>query len=150
SLDNRNACEIKKDGHFGRRTRNVMMTREEESGACLIDGVHDGYVPLNGVSHRRRLYLSDQGHDLRGEETLTCGIGLSKPVPVEIRFHLHPRVLVSLVRGKTEALLRLPGGSGWRFAQTGGTISLENSIYLGEGCRPRKTKQLVISGLMDA
>lgn len=150
TLDHRNACEIRKDGHFGRRTRNVVVTREEMSGVCLIDGAHDGYVPLNGISHRRRLYLSDQGHDLRGEETLTCSVGLSKPVEVSIRFHLHPRVLVSLVRGKKEALLRLPGGSGWRFAQTGGTISLENSVYLGEGCRPRKTKQLVISGVMDA
>lgn len=149
TLDHKNACEIRQDGHFGRRTRNVVVTREDVSGASLIDGVHDGYVPLNGISHRRRMYLSDQGHDLRGEETLTCSIGLSKPVDVTLRFHLHPRVPVSLVRGRKDALLRLPSGAGWRFTQTGGTISLENSIYLGEGGRPRKTKQLVISARME-
>jgi uncharacterized heparinase superfamily protein len=149
TIDHRNACEIRKDGHFGRRTRNVVVTREDINGASLVDGVHDGYVPMNGISHRRRLYLSDQGHDLRGEETLTCSVGLSKPVDISIRFHLHPRVLVSLVRGKKDALLRLPGGAGWRFTQTGGTISLENSVYLGEGGRPRKTKQLVITARME-
>lgn len=145
TLDYRNACEIRKDGHFGRRTRNVVAVREDMQGACLVDAVHDGYVPLNGISHRRRLYLSDHGHDLRGEETLTCGVGLSKPVEAIIRFHLHPRVLVSLVRGKQEALLRLPGGSGWRFSQSGGALALDNSIYLGSGHRPRKTKQIVVS-----
>lgn len=149
ALDYRNACEIRKDGHFGRRTRNVVVTREEADGACLIDGVHDGYVPLNGISHRRRLYLSDQGHDLRGEETLSCSVGLSKPVEVAIRFHLHPRVQVSLIRGKREALLRLPGGAGWIFSHEGGQLALDNSIYMGDGLRPRKTKQLVISTRME-
>ncbi len=149
-LDNRNACEIRKDGHFGRRTRNVVVSREEQNGACLIDGVHDGYVPLNGISHRRRLYLSDQGHDLRGEETLTCSVGISKPVEAVLRFHLHPRVQVSLIRDKQDALLRLPGGSGWVFSHAGGALTLENSVYLGEGCRPRKTKQLVITMPVDS
>ena len=150
TIDDRNACEVRKDGHFGRRTRNVLATREDSHGSCLIDAVHDGYVPLNGISHRRRLYLTDHGHDLRGEETLTCSVGLSRPVSIAIRFHLHPRVSVSLVRGKKEALLRLPGGAGWRFSHTGGTLSLENSIYLGDGHRPRKTKQLVISLPMES
>src|SRR5262249_26104567 len=129
TIDYRNACEIRKDGHFGRRTRNVVATREEKDGICLIDAVHDGYVPLNGISHRRRLYLADQGHDLRGEETLSCSVGLSKPAEIAVRFHLHPRVLVSLIRGKEEALLRLPGGAGWIFSHSGGTLTLENSIY---------------------
>lgn len=149
TIDHRDACEIRKDGHFGRRTRNVVVTREDAGGACLIDGVHDGYVPMNGISHRRRLYLSDHGHDLRGEETLTCSVGLSRPVDVTLRFHLHPRVPVSLVRGKKDAILRLPNGTGWRFTQSGGTLGLENSVYLGAGGRPWKTKQLVISTRMD-
>lgn len=150
TLDNRNACEIRKDNHLGRRTRHVVATREDNMGACLVDAVHDGYVPLNGITHRRRLYLSDQGHDLRGEDSLTCAVGLSKPVDVMIRFHLHPRVLVSLVRGKQDALLRLGGGAGWRFSQTGGVLSLDNSVYLGEGNRPRKTKQITIAARMDS
>jgi uncharacterized heparinase superfamily protein len=150
SLDYRNACEIRADGHFGRRPRSVTVTRDETPDACLIEGAHDGYVPVNGITHRRRLYLGDQGHDLRGEENLTCTVGLSKTVDVAVRFHLHPRVLVSSIREGKEALLRLPGGAGWRFFHSGGALAVENSIYLGQGSRPRKTKQLVIYGQMSS
>lgn len=150
TLDWRNAAEIRKDGHFGRRPRSVVVNRQDSADACLIDAVHDGYVPLNGVSHRRRLYLSEQGHDLRGEETLTCATNLTREIGVVARFHLHPRVTVSLTKDGTEALLRLPGGAGWSFVQSGGVLSLENSIYMGQGCRPRKTKQLVITTTMDS
>jgi uncharacterized heparinase superfamily protein len=149
ALDYRNACEIRHDGHLGRRPRTVTVTRDETADACLIDGAHDGYVPVNGITHRRRLYLGDQGHDLRGEENLTCSVGLSRTVEVAVRFHLHPRVLVSLVKDGREALLRLPGGAGWRFFHSGGALALENSIYMGQGARPRKTKQIVIYGQMD-
>lgn len=149
SIDYRNACEIRNDGHLGRRPRAVTMTREENNDSCLIDAAHDGYVPVNGITHRRRLYLGDQGHDLRGEENLTCTVGLGKTVEVAVRFHLHPRVQVSLVKDGKEALLRLPGGAGWRFFHSGGALALENSIYMGEGARPRKTKQIVIYAQMS-
>ncbi|MCB9990495.1 MAG: heparinase II/III family protein [Rhodospirillales bacterium] len=150
-IDYRNSCEIRdhQHGHFGRKPRKVTMLREESKDAVLVEATHDGYVPLNGITHRRRLYLGASGHDLRGEENLTCSIGTVKPAEVTLRFHLHPRVLVSLIQNGEEALLRLPGGAGWRFFHSAGKLSLENSIYLGQGTRPRKTKQLVITGRMD-
>ena len=149
AIDHRNACEIHKDGSMGRKPRIVTVSREDMGGAVLLDACHDGYVPLTGITHRRRLYLAEQGGDLRGEETLNCAVGLSKGHDVTVRFHLHPRVSVSLVQGGTEALLRLPAGPGWRFTLSGdATLALENSVYLGEGLRPRKTKQLVLNTLM--
>jgi len=106
---------------------------------------------VNGITHRRRLYLGAYGHDLRGEDKLTCSIGLQKQHEYAIRFHLHPRALVSLIRDGQEALLRLQNGSGWRFVQQGGVhLALENSIYLGEGTTPRKTKQIVIYGNIES
>ena len=148
-VDDRNACEIRADGHFGRRSRKISVSREEKNGAVLIEAAHDGYAALNGIMHRRRLYLAQGGHDLRGEETLTCSVGLSRPVDVCLRFHLHPGVQVSLIQDGREALLRLPGGAGWRFFHVGGLLSLEDSLYLGQCGQPRKTKQLVISGVME-
>ena len=149
TLDYRNACEIREDGHFSRKPRVVSIVREETKGSCLLEATHDGYALLNGIEHRRRLYLSDQGHDLRGEDILTSQAGPAKPVNVAIRFHIHPRVMVSLIgEGNEEALLRLPSGIGWRFHQSGGILKLEDSVYLGEDSRPRKTKQLVVYGDM--
>lgn len=149
-IDCRNICEIRDDGHFGRTPRTVMVSRDQTRDAVLLEGSHDGYVPLNGIAHRRRLYLSQQGHDLRGEESLTCSTGLGKSVDVALRFHLHPKVMASLIQNGQEALLRLSGGAGWRFFHSGGHLALEDSVYLGQGSQPRKTKQLVIYGQMDS
>ncbi len=149
TIDDRNACEIHKDGSFSRKAKKVSLNREDWIGAVLVDASHDGYVPVNGITHRRRLYYADQGNDLRGEDTLTCTTGLTKPHSITVRFHLHPKVNVSLIKEDQEAILALPGGTGWRFTAEGATLGLEDSIYLGEGIRPRKTKQLVITTDMD-
>ncbi len=150
TIDDRNACEIHKDGSLSRKPKKVTCDREDKLDMVLIDAAHDGYVPVNGITHRRRMYLADQGNDLRGEETLTCTTGLTKPHTVAVRFHLHPKVSVSLVKEDQEAILTLPGGTGWRFTASGAPLELEESIYLGEGIRPRKSKQLVIMTDMDA
>jgi uncharacterized heparinase superfamily protein len=146
TIDYRNACEIRENGHIARKVRVAESSREDTRSSCLLEGTHDGYVPLYGIIHRRRLYLGDQGHDLRGEDTLDCEWDLARPLDYAIRFHIHPRVMVSLTQGGDEALLRLPSGIGWRFHQSSGILALEDSIYVGEGSRPRKTKQLVIYG----
>lgn len=132
-----------------RKPRKIITHREDWDGACLIDACHDGYLSVNGITHRRRLYMADQGHDFRGEESLNCATGLNRPVDVCVRFHIHPRVLVSLVQDGNEALLRLRSGVGWRFTAHNGHLSLDNSIYLEDGIHPRKTKQLVITTTMD-
>ncbi|HEU4839054.1 MAG TPA: heparinase II/III family protein [Micavibrio sp.] len=150
TIDDRNACEIHKDGSLSRKPKKVTCDREDKFDAVLVDASHDGYVPVNGITHRRRLYYADQGNDLRGEDTLTCTTGLNKPHKIAVRFHLHPKVSVSLVKEDQEAILQLPGGTGWRFSASGATLDLEESVYLGEGIRPRKSQQLVIMADMDA
>ena len=147
-LDHRNAYDIRDNGHFARKAQSVHYKRTgtERDGSILLEGQHDGYLPLNGVMHSRSLYLGEKGHDLRGEDKLCAKITPLKPIDIAIRFHLHPRVLVSLVQDGTHALIRLPSGIGWRFQNSAGLLTLEDSIYLGEGCEPRKTKQLVIFG----
>jgi uncharacterized heparinase superfamily protein len=148
-LDYRNACEIRPDGYFARKPRIVSAVREETRDCCLVEASHDGYALLNGVEHRRRLYLSNQGHDLRGEDVLTANVAPTKAIDVAIRFHIHPLVMVSLISEGEDALLRLPSGIGWRFHQSGGVLKLEDGVYLGEDSRPRKTRQLVVYGSMQ-
>ncbi|MFP4314037.1 MAG: heparinase II/III family protein, partial [Alphaproteobacteria bacterium] len=105
TIDHRNAAEIRQDGHLGRKVHHPFIRREENRKTCLIEASHDGYLPLNGITHSRRLFLGEQGSDLRGEDTLDCLGAPSRPLDIAIRFHLHPRVLVSLVQNETEALL---------------------------------------------
>ena len=118
SVDHRNIQEVRENGHIGRKPKKVNSKREDIGGGQLLTIKHDGFVPLNGVSHQRRFFVDVTGNDIRGEEELTAKTGaLTKPVDVTVRFHLHPRVLVSLIREGEEALLLLPSGAGWRFYQ---------------------------------
>ncbi len=143
-LDYRNACEIRKDGHFGRKVTKTNAERNDDNNACLVKASHNGYVSLNGITHTRAVYVSDEGHDLRGEDVFESASDLVQPVESATRFHLHPNVAASLTEDGKEVLLRMPGGIGWRFKHSSGEMKLEESLYLGEGVTPRKTKQIVI------
>ncbi len=148
-IDQRNACEIKEDGHFQRASTGCDIQRDIHKNGVFVQAHHNGYVRINGIEHQRMLYLSDEGYHLRGEDSFTCITGINKASDIAIRFHLHPRVTVSLIRNGAEALMRLPNGTGWRFIYAGGIMHLENSIYMGQGAIPRKTKQIVIHGVMS-
>ena len=148
TLNHKNVSDIGADGYLAARPKKIVIDRDDKRDIALIDGSHDGYVAAHGISHRRRFYLADKGRDFRGEDNLSCSVGLSSAHDIAIRFHLHPTVTVSLVKGGTEALLRTKTGAGWRFTTVGGTLKIEDSVYLGDGIRPRKTKQLVIHDKM--
>ncbi len=149
TVDDRNAFEICADGHIGRAANHVAARRDLAQAGLILTMSHDGYVPLNGLIHTRRMTLSQGGDELTGEDWLASDVPLVKPATFAIRFHLHPRVQASLIQDGHAALLRLPSGDGWRFSKTQGQLSLESSIYCGSGTTPRKTQQLVISGTCE-
>ncbi|MBZ0325092.1 MAG: heparinase II/III-family protein, partial [Alphaproteobacteria bacterium] len=67
------------------------------------------------------------------------------PQDFAVRFHLHPSVKASLAENGTQALLRLPGGEGWRLRSGGGRLEIADSVYLGDG-QPRRGEQIVLAG----
>jgi uncharacterized heparinase superfamily protein len=137
-----NSAEVLEGGGLGRRPGRITCERLESDGATLVEASHDGYVRAFGLVHRRRLYLSDNGEDLRGEDTLE-GPGGHNFV---LRFHLHPHVQVSLIQNGTAALMRLPSGMGWRLRASGGALGLSESIYLGSGDDVRHSRQITVTG----
>jgi uncharacterized heparinase superfamily protein len=63
-----------------------------------------------------------------------------------VRFHLAPWVDASPTADAMGALLRLEKGALWQFRCRGGTLSIEESLWIdGEG-RMQNTKQLVVTG----
>ncbi|HEY5210870.1 MAG TPA: heparinase II/III family protein [Stellaceae bacterium] len=136
-----NSSQIWPEAGIGRRPNNVVCERAEDQGSQWVEASHDGYVAAFGLTHARQLFLSADGEDLRGEERLTgpAGQGFC------LRFHLHPAVQVSLIQDGAAALLRLPGGVGWRLRAQGAVLSIAESIYLGSESF-RKSRQLVLDG----
>lgn len=145
-IDDTNAVEFLPGGRIGIGPTEVQSQRRESDGATWLDTEHNGYAETMGTHHKRRFFLSANGEDFRGEDILEGDGGRT----FRVRFHLHPQVQASLIQGGTGVLLRLPGGTGWRFFANGGTVSLEDSIYLGAGGRHRRAEQIVVSGLLDS
>lgn len=137
-----NSSEILAGGGIGRRPERVECTREEDGGNVWVTGTHDGYRAPMGLVHQRRIYLSGDGEDLRGEDTLTG----THTGSFAVRFHLHPDVQVSVIQNGGAALVRAPSGTAWRFIASGGRIELAETIYLGKRGEPRRAEQIVVSG----
>ncbi|MBV9813847.1 MAG: heparinase II/III family protein [Acetobacteraceae bacterium] len=137
------SSEVKGDG-LGRRPEHVEVTRQEANGAHWLDASHDGWSKPFGAVHRRRLYMSENGEDIRGEDAVEA----ASPQPYAIRFHLHPDVDASMQQDGEAVLLRTPSGSGWRLRAGGARMALEESVYLG-GAEPRRGEQVVLTGLQD-
>lgn len=152
-VDDTNSSEILADGTFGRRPQNVRVERSEDDGNTWVSASHDGYVSAFGLEHERRVYMAGGGDDIRGEDVLSrAGVaGTARPARgFALRFHLHPTVQASLVQNGSAVLLRLPSGIGWRLIAEGGTVSLAESIYLGESEDVRRSEQIVVSGALEA
>ncbi len=148
-VDDTNSTEITDHGALEYRAGNVLVDRADDQGAQWLDMSHDGYRSLYGIIHRRRLWLSPDGGDLRGEDLFTGPEGRPVTVPDRrfiVRFHLHPSVKATLAQSGQAVLMRLPSGRGWRLRASGAGIGLAESIYLGEEGRQRRTEQIVLVG----
>ncbi|MDE1152341.1 MAG: heparinase II/III family protein [Micavibrio sp.] len=141
--DHRNACQFDDNGLLSNRP-DVRFKRHEDETIAMIEGSHNGYLPRHGLTHHRRVRLQDNGETLSGEDQLAGKSG----VHFAVRFHLHPQIQASLINEGREVLLRARSGTGWRFtAPEGVTIAVEDSVYAGEGEVPRKTLQIVLTGV---
>jgi len=140
----------------GARLKNGSLSldakaRDGEAGAWL-DAAHDGYLAAFGLIHRRRVFLSGDGEDLRGEDTLDnpapSAKGRAEPLNFVIRFHLPPGVKASISRDGASVLLVTPRGEGWRFRTDHPPVRLERSAYLAAGAPPARSEQMAIYGVI--
>lgn len=143
-VDCRNIFHIDEKGNLGEKAE-VSCRKSEDSRVSMIEAAHTGYRSRFGLTHRRQIRLQDQGDSLIGEDVLEGRSG----VPYTLRFHLHPNIQASLVQDGDEILLRARSGTGWRFRADGASLAIEDSINMAAGEAPRRTVQIVISGVTD-
>ena len=129
----------------------VEARREEVADGVWLHMNHDGYVKPFGFVHERELFLSNDGARLNGVDRLVprARKADAPPLPLAVRFHLHPAVRATLDAGKKTAMLALESGAAWRF-ESSGDLSLAESIYCEGGDVIRKTSQLVISATANS
>ncbi len=140
--------------HIRRRHDRMSADRLQESeDGSLLEASHAGYARAYGMAHARRLFLSEGGEELRGEDSLIAarqrGPALRQAVPYAIRFHLHPLVRANVSRDGRSVVLAAPRGAGWRFRAEGARLSVEPSVFAGGG-RVRRSRQIVLDGSIPA
>uniref|UniRef100_UPI0035C9CD4A heparinase II/III family protein n=1 Tax=uncultured Sphingomonas sp. TaxID=158754 RepID=UPI0035C9CD4A len=143
-----NSTAIHADGTLGRGVAEVELARQESDAGSRIEASHDGYARRFGFLHRRQLVLAADGRELRGEDMLLPATKRRKlsSTGFAIRFHLGLGVQVSPTADGLAALLRLPGGGLWQYRCRGGTLAIEESVWIDAEGRPHATMQLVVSG----
>jgi uncharacterized heparinase superfamily protein len=121
-----------------------------EAPGSVITARHSCYEAPFGLICQRRVFLSADGHDLRGEDVFLPADVMDANVldpEFSIRFHLHPSVKATLSRDGASIMMVLPSKTGWKFFARGGQLSLSTSLYLPDVRTPRPTQQIVISGI---
>lgn len=136
------------DGSLGRGVYEVACDRMEADNGSRLEASHDGYIRRFGFLHKRQLQLAANGRELAGEDLLLPAgrrVRMRSVQPVAVRFHLAPEVEVTQTADGLGALLRIEGGPLWQFRCKGGTLSVEESLWVDGTGWPRNSRQLVIA-----
>ncbi|MCF8473465.1 MAG: heparinase II/III family protein [Emcibacter sp.] len=151
-LNDKNSSEIRSNGLIGHGPRLVKSHKLVQNGHNLMEASHDGYLSSLGVVHHRAIYMNEKGDDIRGEDILEWrhienrAGQKDEEMKFDARFHLHPNVAIIRQEAKDRLLLRLPNAKCWQFQCSGGAMSVEDSVYFGQGLRQQNSQQIVISG----
>lgn len=132
----------------------------------LVEARHDGWRRRFGFDHLRRLWLSAEGDDLRGEDHLLPVRGRlplvhgREPLPVAIRFHLGPGAEAALTADGRGALIRLAGTGradpdvAWLFRASfnhgPGVVSIEPSLMIDSEGAAHEIQQVLLTALVRA
>jgi uncharacterized heparinase superfamily protein len=114
----------------------------EASHACVAH--HAGYV------HKRRLFLSSSGTDVRGEDSFVPEPGREpREAQFALGFHLHPGIKATLANDRSSVDLLAQRNIGWTFMARGAEIALEQSLcHCGGAHTP--SRQIVLSGCVSS
>ena len=149
-VDDTNTATLGADGTIADGPNTVRVERHEQDGATWIDASHDGYLDTLGLIHKRRLYVGAAGADVRGEDSLThLRQRRRRGREFALRFHLHPDVRSAMTEDRRAALLRLPGGAIWQLRAAGASMSIDESVYAGDGATRRRTSQVALTGPIE-
>jgi uncharacterized heparinase superfamily protein len=148
-----NSTKLRDDGSLGLGVEEVTVQSRSSEEGHWIEASHDGYAKRFGLLVRRRLFLSPDGQDLRGEDVIepatASKLRRRTDRDFDVRFHLGPGVAATPTADGAGALLKLPQGRVWAMKARGGKVSIEASLWIDPGGTIHKTQQLVVTGRTD-
>jgi uncharacterized heparinase superfamily protein len=151
-LADTNSTNILADGSLGRGVEDVAIERSEDNDASRIEASHDGYVRSFGMVHKRSLMLGNDGKELRGADQLIAKgrKRIRDSASYAVRFHLAPGIEATVTADMMGAILRSAGAPPWNFRCRGGSLAVEESLWIDGRGQPQRTLQLAIVGEVSA
>ena len=137
NIDDRNNIDL--IGKRKTKILNVNYGRTKDGN--LLDIMHSGYESIYGVHHRRRIYLSNNKSELRGQDEIINidNIG-TIPKNANIRFHIYPGI--ELIKTRSGSIL-LNHKKGFVWKMSAENISTQESMmFTPQGHTP--CKQIII------
>ena len=144
-LNNTNISELVEKKSYKRAPRKINFTNDDNKEYILWDATHDGYVNNFKKIIKRRLLISKKIPKIVGEDSIISTKIESKKNLYNIRFHLSPVCSCLLTNNKKSILIKTKLNHSWVF-RSNSDLTIEDSIYINDGKRISKTKQIVISG----
>ena len=152
ALADTNSTNILVDGSLGKGVEDVTIDRSEDNDASRLEASHDGYARAFGMVHKRSLMLGNDGKELRGADQLIARgrKRIRGSASYSVRFHLAPGVEAVVTADGMGAILRSKGAPPWNFRCRGGSLTIEESLWIDGRGRPQPTLQLAVTGDISA
>ena len=144
-INNTNISELVEKKSYKRIPKKIIYNYQEGENYQIYEATHDGYRDNFNSIVKRRIILSKNKIELKGEDTiLLTKLNNNKRI-YNIRFHLTPGCSCLMTNDKKTVIIKTISQKSWIF-KSESKLTLEDSIYINDGRRINKTKQIVLSG----
>ena len=126
----------------------VRVKRQSADDCVALEANHDGYERQFSLIHTRSLYLSTEGDQLEGEDSLLPAGGKKANVTsadYAVRFHLHSTLRTRMAEDRQSLEIVTPTGQVWMFQAGGHRLTVEESIAFSSPEGVRGADQIVIN-----
>ena len=147
-INNTNISELIEKKSYKRIPTIITSVKEENENFEIWESQHDGYQKNYNKIIKRRIKISKNKSEVIGLDTILNTRIDNKQIFYQIRFHLMPNIISLLTNNQKSVLLKTKNNNTWIF-KTESKITLEDSIYIGDGNKIEQNKQIVISGLIN-
>ena len=145
-LNNTNISELVEKKSYKRIPQTIEYNYYELKDSFLYEAIHDGYKDNLKSIIKRKIFISKKNTKITGEDTIiSTKLNAQKKI-YSIRFHLTPNCSCLITNNKKSILIKTISKTSWVFKSVN-KLTLEDSIYINDGKRINKTKQIVISGI---
>jgi uncharacterized heparinase superfamily protein len=117
-----------------------------DSGQWLVFS-HDGFERALGLICERRIWLSQAGDELRGEDRFLPATPElnARVIPYVVHFHLAPEAQAVIARDNQSVLIRGDSDRGWWLRNDAGEVRIEPSAHFRDG-RQMASSQIMLMG----